>query len=163
MSVNLSNKQFKHLNLNNDIDAILQQSGISADRLTLEIPETVIMEETEATAHTLKRLQAHGVQLCIDDFGTGQASLRHLYSFPLHSLKIDSSFVSCLEENERSVTMVHAMITLASNLGMEVIAEGVETAHQAAHLRALGCTYAQGFFFSNALESAAVEHLLGSH
>lgn len=163
MSVNLSNKQFKHLDLNRDIDDILQQSGITADRLTLEIPETVIMEKTEFTAQALHNLQSRGVRLCIDDFGTGQASLSHLYNFPIYSLKIDSSFVNSLENNERGLTMVHAMVTLASNLGIEVIAEGVETALQAAYLRNMGCSYAQGFFFSNALDSTALEHLLDSH
>jgi EAL domain-containing protein (putative c-di-GMP-specific phosphodiesterase class I) len=163
MSVNLSNKQFKHLDLNQDIDDILQQSGIRADRLTLEIPETVIMEKTEFTALTLQNLHSRGVRLCIDDFGTGQASLSHLYHFPIYSLKIDGSFVNCLDSNERNLPIVQAMVTLASNLGIEVIAEGVETADQAAHLREMGCSYAQGFFFSNALDSTALEQFLGSY
>ncbi len=160
MSVNLSNRQFRQLDLNSDIETVLQETGLAADRLNLEMSESIITERATLTVSTLTHLQAKGVRLCIDDFGTGNASLSYLHDMPVHSLKIDGSLVSRIERSKKTADIVRTMIVLARHLGMQVIAEGVETSEQAHQIKEMGCDYAQGYFFSNPLESAAIEHLL---
>jgi EAL domain-containing protein (putative c-di-GMP-specific phosphodiesterase class I) len=163
MRINLSGKQFRQRNLDDEITRMLQETNLSADRLHLEMSEKVIMEQVRLTNTTLSGLQARGVQLCIDDFGTGYASLSYLHYFPIHSLKIDGSFVGRIGAGDKSTEIVRTIVALARNLGMEVIAEGVETREQEIAIREMGCDYAQGFFYSNPLDSAEVADLLANY
>jgi EAL domain-containing protein (putative c-di-GMP-specific phosphodiesterase class I) len=127
--------------------------------LKLEITESVVMENAEAAALMFKQLRSLGVQLSIDDFGTGYSSLSYLHRFPLNYLKIDRSFVMRLTtDNDNAI--VRTISTLAHNLGMEVIAEGIETEEQHQQLKMLGCEYGQGYLFSRPVDSDSVGHLL---
>jgi EAL domain-containing protein (putative c-di-GMP-specific phosphodiesterase class I) len=114
----------------------------------VEITEGVFMQDDEVVRETLNRLRQIGVGLSIDDFGTGYSSLSRLHSFPISSLKIDRSFVSRWDGNNQKREIIGTIMSLAENLGLEVIAEGVETVEQLAQLRSLGCERAQGYFFS---------------
>jgi len=128
--------------------------------LRLELTESVTMRDEERTTRILGELKALGVRLCIDDFGTGYSSLSYLRRFALDVLKIDRSFVSEMLNNSESQEIVKTILSLGSNLGMEVVAEGVETPEQVSRLKALGCDFAQGYFFSRPLDSAGVVRTL---
>ena len=137
----------------------LETSKLSPHCLKLEITESVVMENAEAATLMFKPLRSLGVQLSIDDFGTGYWSLSYLHRFPLNYLKIDRSFVTRLTtDNDNAI--VRTISTLARNLGMEVIAEGIETEEQYQQLRMLGCEYGQGFLFSQPVDNAGVVRLL---
>jgi diguanylate cyclase (GGDEF)-like protein len=162
MNVNLSGKQFAQPDLIGQLKKILATSGIAANGLKLEITESVVMEDVDSAIAVLKEMKTLGVKLGIDDFGTGYSSLSYLSRFPTDTLKVDKSFVGRMElagEGE-NVAIVRTIITLAHVLGMDVIAEGVETSEQLAKLRSLGCEYGQGYFFSKPLPSEAIEELL---
>ena len=118
------------------------------------------MENAEAATTMFRQLRALGVQLSIDDFGTGYSSLSYLHRFPVNYLKIDRSFVSRMTDENDNAEIVRTIVTLARNLGMEVIAEGVETQEQHEQLKALGCEYGQGYLFSRPVDTAAVPALL---
>ena len=159
LSVNLSARQVAQPDLLERIKEALENSKLSPHCLKLEITETVVMENAEAAALMFKQLRSLGVQLSIDDFGTGYSSLSYLHRFPLNYLKIDRSFVTHLTtDNDNAI--VRTISTLARNLGMEVIAEGIETEEQYQQLRMLGCEYGQGFLFSQPVHSEVVLHLL---
>ncbi len=160
ISVNLSGKQFNQPDLIVQIDRILQETGLNASHLRLEITEGAIMESAEAAAQILLQLRDLGVQLSIDDFGTGYSSLGRLYHFPINGLKIDRSFVSQMGNAVENTHIVETVLTLARKLELDVTAEGVETDRQLAHLRSLQCEYGQGNFFSLPLDSEAAEALL---
>jgi diguanylate cyclase (GGDEF)-like protein/PAS domain S-box-containing protein len=166
MSVNLSTKQFAQPNLLEQIQQVLEATQLQGSSLNLnlklEITESVIMENPDAAIALLKRLKALGVQLMIDDFGTGYSSLSYLHRFPFDTVKIDQSFVGRLGTDTDSEEIVRAIITLAHNLGMEVVAEGVETAEQAMHLHTLQAEYGQGYFFAKPLYSKAASAFLES-
>jgi EAL domain-containing protein (putative c-di-GMP-specific phosphodiesterase class I) len=132
MSVNLSGKQFAQPDLVDRIQAILRATGLSAESLKLEITESVVMDDVESAIAVLKHMKALNVKLGIDDFGTGYSSLSYLSRFPTDTLKVDKSFVGLMElESEgENVAIVRTIVTLAHALGMDVIAEGVETAAQ---------------------------------
>lgn len=151
VSVNLSSRQFSQPSLINQIRQILTETGIDAHCLKLEITESAIMENTESAMDMLLQLKAMGIQLSVDDFGTGYSSLGYLYRFPMDVLKIDRSFVSRVDVDGEKLELVRTIITLAWNLGMDVVAEGVETTKQLAQLKALKCEYGQGFLFSKPL------------
>ncbi len=151
ISVNLSSRQFSQPSLINQIRQILTETGVDAHCLKLEITESAIMENTESAMDMLLQLKAMGIQLSVDDFGTGYSSLGYLYRFPMDVLKIDRSFVSRVDVDGEKLELVRTIITLAWNLGMDVVAEGVETTKQLAQLKALKCEYAQGFLFSKPL------------
>ena len=136
---------------------MLRESQLDPWRLKLEITETVVMENSELAAITLAKLRELGVRLSIDDFGTGYSSLSYLNRFPVDTLKIDRSFVTTLSDAHENLQIVKTIVTLAGNLGMEVIAEGVETEDQLNQLKALKCQYAQGYLFSEPLEVAEAE------
>ena len=159
ISVNLSSKQFSQPNLVNQIDQVLKATGLNPNNLKLEITESGITDNAES-AVLLRQIQRLKVRLCIDDFGTGYSSLSRLRQFPISTLKIDRSFVSAMRESIEDAEVVQAIITLAHNLGMDVVAEGIETAEQLAHLKRLHCEQGQGYFFSEPLNSQAVEALL---
>ena len=153
MSVNLSAKQLMESDLVERIAEVLQESQLKPWHLKLEVTESVVMENPEIAAVTLAKLRALGVLLSIDDFGTGYSSLSYLNRFPLHILKIDRSFISTMNQSDENLQIVKTIVTLAGNLGMEVIAEGVETEEQLNQLRLLKCQYAQGFLFSKPMNA----------
>ena len=160
ISVNLSGKQFSQPNLIEMIAGILRDSGLPAPFLKLEITETVIMENAESAAEMLNELKALGSQLAIDDFGTGYSSFSHLHRFPIDTLKIDRAFVSRMDTSRESSEIVRTILTLAHNLRMSVVAEGVETSAQIKQLRTLGCEYGQGYFFHRPMMATAAEKLI---
>lgn len=163
MSVNLSGKQFAQPDLVDRIQAILRATGLSAESLKLEITESVVMDDVESAIAVLKQMKALKVKLGIDDFGTGYSSLSYLSRFPTDTLKVDKSFVGLMELGEgENVAIVRTIVALAHALGMDVIAEGVETAAQLARLRAIGCEYGQGYFFAKPLPSEAATALMAS-
>jgi len=160
MSVNLSGKQFAQSDLIEQIRRTLEQTAVDPSQLKLEITESVVMENTETAVAMLEHLRALGVQISIDDFGTGYSSLSYLHRLPIDTLKIDRSFVMRMGENTENAEIVRTIISLARNLRMSVIAEGVETVEQLEQLRGLECDNAQGFLFSRPLEEAkATEYL----
>jgi diguanylate cyclase (GGDEF)-like protein len=162
LSVNLSAKQVSQHDFLEQVESALSKSGLDARNLKLEITESVVMENTEAAAAMFKRLRGLGVQLSIDDFGTGYSSLSYLHRFPLNYLKIDRSFVGRMTETSDNAEIVKTIVTLAHNLGMQAIAEGVETEEQLAKLRAIGCEYGQGYLFSRPIDRKSVTNLLAA-
>lgn len=155
VAVNLSAKQFAQANLITQVKEILQETGLEAQYLKLEITETVVMENAEVARTMLSQLCALGVQLSIDDFGTGYSSLSYLHRFPVKTLKIDRSFIGRMGANGENCEVVKTINTLANNLGMSVVAEGIETEDQLAQLKSMGCSYGQGYIFSRPLMAQA--------
>jgi len=160
MSVNLSCKQFIQVDLVEYVEHVLRETGLEADSLKLEITESVLMEHTTSVMTMLRRLHALRVQLSLDDFGTGYSSLSYLHRFPLQILKIDRSFVGGMNTDSKNAEIVRAIVALARNLDMEVVAEGVETTEHLTALRALQCHYGQGYLFAKPLEAQAATALL---
>ncbi len=159
VSVNLSGKQFAHPDLCDKVRAILDETGIIPLSVKLEITESSLVENPDAAAQILRQLKELGVRISLDDFGTGYSSLSYLHRFPIDVLKIDRSFVNRMSVSKNS-EIVRTIITLAINLGMEVIAEGVETEEQVAQLASMHCDYVQGYLFSPPMPSTAVHELL---
>ncbi|MBD2074811.1 EAL domain-containing protein [Phormidium sp. FACHB-592] len=162
MSVNLSARQFTQPDLVEQIDQILAETQLNPRYLKLEITESAIMRNAEATTSVLQELRKRHIQLSIDDFGTGYSSLSYLHSFPVDTLKIDQSFVQQMGENADSLGLVPLIINIAQKMGMTVVAEGVETQTQLDHLKALNCDFGQGFFFCKPLEADKISALLAS-
>ncbi len=162
ISVNLSVRQLRQPDLVDSVAAILQRTGLLPSSLQLEVTESILIEDPESAVRTLNRIKELGVGLKIDDFGTGYSSLRQLADMPFDSLKIDRSFIENLCETGPGENMVRTIINLARNLGIEVIAEGVETASQFEKLAQLGCDHVQGYYFSAAVGPREVEKLLGA-
>lgn len=162
VSVNLSNQQFKQPDLIDRLSEILQETQLNPRTLKLEITEGVIMDNAESAAAILTELKNLEIELYIDDFGTGYSSLSRLHTFPTDALKIDRAFVSRMTEDEGNEAIVQTILILASHLGMDVIAEGIETIEQLNLLRALQCEYGQGYFFSKAVDSIAATLLIES-
>ncbi len=160
LSVNLSGKQFAQPDLLDRIEQILDSTGLDPMTLRIEFTESLIMDDAEGAVTKLKRLREIGIQLHIDDFGTGYSSLSYLHRLPTHTIKIDRSFVSRMSERSNHAEIVETIVSLARNLGMQVAAEGLETADQLARARALQCELGQGFFFSEPLEPAAARDLI---
>ncbi|HTQ78927.1 MAG TPA: EAL domain-containing protein [Thermoanaerobaculia bacterium] len=162
LSVNLSHKQFFHPDLFAQVQEALSLSGLDPGRLGLEITEGVILRGAQVTARRLARLKGMGVQLYLDDFGKGYSSLNYLHRFPVDILKIDRSFIARIEEEKSNLAIVEAIVKLAHQLGMRVVAEGVETPSQLAQLRGFDCEYGQGTLFSDPLPGAEARSLLVS-
>ena len=162
MSVNLSGKQFSQPDLIEVIQEILDETGIAPACLKLEITESAIMENAQAVTDRLLQLRQLGLRLGLDDFGTGYSSLSYLHRFPLDRLKIDRSFIARLLEGGENLEIVRTIIALGQNLGMEVVAEGVEEMEQLRELRGLDCQHGQGFFFARPLPSEEALELLRS-
>lgn len=163
INVNLSGKQFTQVNLIEQIQQILQETGLSPSSLKLEITESCVVENIKSAATMLSNLQALGIQVAIDDFGTGYSSLAYLHRFPVNTLKIDRSFINSLDGD--GLEIVRAIVNLAWNLGMEVVAEGVETEQQIVHLNELKSSISQeylgqGYLFSKPLNSDAATALM---
>ncbi|MCS0589442.1 putative bifunctional diguanylate cyclase/phosphodiesterase [Massilia norwichensis] len=164
MSVNMSARQFRERDVAANVERLLRETGCEPSWLTLEITESVLMENPAAAAEAMARLAAMGIHLAVDDFGTGYSSLANLKRFPIHCLKIDRSFVSDIAGNDSiddgDAAIVKAVIALAQSMKLEVIAEGVESAAQVDFLGAHGCHRMQGFYFSRPLTAELVEMLL---
>jgi len=154
IAVNLSPRQIRD-GLVEQVGLCLSRVGLEPDALELEITEGLLMNDSEAVLPMLNALTRMGVRIVVDDFGTGYSSLSYLQRFPLHSLKIDRSFVAGLPDRHDSIAITRAVVAMAHSLGMSVTAEGVETPEQAAFLRSAGCEKQQGFLFSHPVESAA--------
>ena len=161
IAVNLSPAQFKSRNLVPTVISALATSGLSADRLELEITELVLLEEDEGAFVILRQFRDLGIKIAMDDFGTGYSSLGYLRSFPFDKIKIDQSFIHDLPAEGYSVAIVRAVVGLSSSLGITTTAEGVETEEQLASLTSEGCDEVQGFLFSRPQPAADVERILG--
>ncbi|MBV8882420.1 MAG: EAL domain-containing protein, partial [Chroococcidiopsidaceae cyanobacterium CP_BM_RX_35] len=162
ISVNLGKPQFMQQQLVPQIRQILQETGLDAKSLKLEIVESVIMEHGNGVTEKLKLLRNADIHLDIDDFGTGYSSLGRLHRFPINGLKIDRSFISG-GDVEQGLAIVETIVTLAKKLGVEVTAEGLETAEQLALVRRLNCESGQGYFFSRPLDSSTAEALIAAN
>ncbi|WP_199300327.1 bifunctional diguanylate cyclase/phosphodiesterase [Trichocoleus sp. FACHB-262] len=160
ISVNISGRQFSQTDLMTQVSQILQTTQLAPGSLKLEITETVLMENSEPAIAMLLALKTLNIQLYMDDFGTGYSSLSYLHRFPIDVLKIDRSFVTTIDTNSKNSAIVQTIITLAHNLGMQVIAEGVETAVQHTQLNQMGCEYGQGYLFSKPVSAAVITTLL---
>jgi diguanylate cyclase (GGDEF)-like protein len=162
MSVNLSGIQLFSPNLLPLLDSLLRVHNLEGNFLKLEITESVLMENAEEAAGVLELLKARQVKVCLDDFGTGYSNLSYLQLLPIDTLKIDRSFVSSLEEGGKNLTLLEAILNLASSLELEAIAEGVETQEQLIILRSLGCNSYQGYFFSRPLDEEGAVAMLSA-
>jgi predicted signal transduction protein with EAL and GGDEF domain len=160
VSVNVSARQLAQPELPEIIRRVLAETGVSAADLAIEITETALIEESSVPAASLLELHALGVKIMLDDFGTGYSSLSHLQRFPIDALKIDRSFVMHLGTEEEKGAIVGAIAAMARALGLEVVAEGVETAEQAAEVQALGCGWAQGYHFARPAPPTEIESLI---
>jgi diguanylate cyclase (GGDEF)-like protein len=160
ISVNLSSKQLAQPDLVEQIDQILQETGLAAEHLKLEITESAIMEHPPSAAEVLRRLKDRGIRLSLDDFGTGYSSLSYLHRFPIDTLKVDRSFVNRLDGEDGDPVIVQTIVALAHNLGMQVVAEGVETEGQFELLKAMDCQYGQGYYFSRPVDDDSAGALL---
>ena len=154
ISINLSGRQFSDPNLVGGIVENIEKSGFNAEFLKIEITESALMENAQRSVSMLNQLKDLNIKVCVDDFGTGYSSLSYLHTFPIDTLKIDRSFVHDMSRNFRNMEIIRTIIMLAHNLKLDVIAEGVETAEQYAQLSALGCQFAQGFYFSRPVNSS---------
>jgi len=149
MAVNISARQFRQQDLTEVIGRVLDDTGLAADYLELELTESIVMQDAEATIATLKRLNKMGVQLSIDDFGTGYSSLSYLKRFPLNNLKIDQSFVHDIATDANDAMIAASIIALAHSMALQVIAEGVENETQLEFLRNNGCNHGQGYLLGS--------------
>ena len=162
ISVNLSGIQLMQAGLLEQIDRVLQQTGLQGNNLKLELTESMVMEISASTLSVLEALRNWHIELCLDDFGTGYSSLSRLHDLPIDTLKIDQSFVRRVEDDSSMWKMLGTIVMLADNLGMEAIAEGVETVEQLDHLRSFNCKYAQGYFFSKPLDALNAQKLIAA-
>ena len=160
ININISGKQFAHPALVEQIEQVLSDTGLKIYSLRLEITESVFMDHAGFANTVLTRLRDLGVHLQIDDFGTGYSSLGYLQRFPINTIKIDRSFVSRMGSNGDNTEIVKTIVTLARDLGMDAVAEGIETAEQLDQLKSLDCPYGQGFLFARPLDSAAAAGFL---
>ena len=160
MCANVSSQQLGAADLASEISTTLRSSGLTAGSLKLEITENAFVRDMPSAQVMMNRTRAMGVAWSLDDFGTGYSSLSLLQRLQVDTLKVDRSFVSAIGPDGHGAEMVRAIVGLAHTLGMDVVAEGVETAEQASELRALGCEFAQGFYFSRAVDTAAASRLI---
>lgn len=162
ISVNLSVKQFAQSDLFQQINNILQKVELPGNNLKLEITESALMDNPQAVTELLNLLKQQKIRLGIDDFGTGYSSLSYLHRFPVDTLKVDRSFVEQMCESSENLDIVQAIITLAHNLGMVAIAEGIETPQQLLQLQELGCDFGQGYYFAKPLLPEAATQFIMS-
>ena len=160
MSINLSGKQFSNPELISQIDQVLGETQIAGSQLKVEITEGVLIENAEVAASILSQLRARNICVCLDDFGTGYSSLSYLHRFPIDVLKVDRSFITLLESDSEKLEIVKAIVNLALNLNLNVIAEGVETSRQLSYLQSIQCNFGQGYYFAPPLDSRAASDLL---
>lgn len=162
ISVNVNGKQLADASLASYVQSILNETGLDPSCLRLEITEDTVIDQPDIVIQTLKQLRGLGVQVSLDDFGTGYSSLSYLHRLPINTLKIDRSFISGVDADTQMSEIVRAIVTLAHNLGLDVIAEGAETVEHLDRLRGLGCEYGQGFYFSRPVDMDQAANLLKS-
>lgn len=160
VSVNLSSQDLKRSDLVEEVDRILAQTRLPATCLTLEITESMLIDDIESTIVMLTQLKEKGIQISIDDFGTGYSSLNYLHRLPMNNLKVDQSFVSQMQESKKNHRIVETIVTLSQQLELDAIAEGIETLQQLEWLRQIGYKFGQGYLFSKPLSQDLVEELL---
>lgn len=160
IAVNLSAHQIQNEDFVRQVDQILRETGLPPTALDLEITESAAMQNVEATGKILGQLSALGVRISIDDFGTGHSSLNYVKHFPINRLKVDGSFINGMTRDPRDRAIVAGVLSIAHNLGVRVVAEGVETQEQASALADLGCDEVQGFFFGAPVPESQVENVL---
>jgi EAL domain-containing protein (putative c-di-GMP-specific phosphodiesterase class I) len=163
LSVNLSSKQFAEYDLDDQVEHILEDTQFDPDLLTLELGETAALEHRDAVGDAIRRLRNLGVKFSLDNFGVGPSSFTNLHLMPYDRLKIDRSLISNMSDTGRGRDIVQAIIGLAHNLSMEVVAEGVETPGQAAQLSKLWCEYSQGYLFGKPVDADATGALIASY
>jgi EAL domain-containing protein (putative c-di-GMP-specific phosphodiesterase class I) len=162
MCVNVSSRQFADADFADHLEYVLRRTRLDASCLKLEITESAFLRDLPAAQVTLARVHALGVRWSLDDFGTGYSSLSYLHLLPVTTLKVDRTFVHGITTEAKGTEMVRAIVTLSHNLGMDVVAEGVETPEQLAELGRLGCEYAQGFYFSKPADAETAALLIGA-
>jgi diguanylate cyclase (GGDEF)-like protein/PAS domain S-box-containing protein len=162
LSVNISGKQLSQPDLVPRISEILNETGLEASSLALEITESMIMENPDAAARIMGQLRDLGIHIHIDDFGTGYSSLSYIHRFPINALKIDRSFVAKMFANDENMEIIKAIISLAHSLNLDLIAEGLELSDQLSHLKKLKCQFGQGFLFSRPMEVKRIENCFAS-
>jgi diguanylate cyclase (GGDEF)-like protein len=160
LSINISGRQLREKSLITTLDRALLTTQIPPHCLKLEITESSLIENTQIAAQILRDIQQRGIQISLDDFGTGFSSLRYLHQFPINIIKIDRSFVETIQQGDRERSIIHSIITLARALGFATVAEGIESHHQLEQLQALECESGQGFFFSQPLSRQQLEEFL---
>ncbi len=160
INVNLSPREFQEGNFSSRLMKLVGGCGIDTRTINLEITETAYIERPKQTRHILDKLKTLGIEIWLDDFGTGHSSITHLLHFPLDGLKLPGDFVKGIPHDRRSVVIVENIVQLAQDLGMKVIAEGVENREQLSALRKMGCDYIQGFLFSRPMPHEEFEELL---
>jgi EAL domain-containing protein (putative c-di-GMP-specific phosphodiesterase class I) len=163
VAVNLSARRLDRLEVEDAVTAALQRASLPAQRLVLEVTETAVPTDPAAAIDHLYALVDHGVRLALDDFGTGYASLAQLRDFPVETIKVDRRFIAGLGTSPEDTAIVATLVRLAQNLGVNVVAEGVETEAQAAMLRNLGCRLGQGFLWSPPVPAELISHTLQAH
>jgi diguanylate cyclase (GGDEF)-like protein/PAS domain S-box-containing protein len=163
VSVNLSAQDLRRSDLLQEIDQVLSQTQFNGHCLTLEITESMLIEDIESTIILLGQLQERGIHISIDDFGTGYSSLNYLHSLPVDNLKIDRSFVNQIQPGTKNHQIVEIIVALSNHLGLDVIAEGIETQQQLELLQHLGCKFGQGYLFSKPISSEAAAVLLAKN
>lgn len=161
IAVNVSAKQFMHADVENLVSRLIDETGVRADSLKLELTESAMAENLSHIASVMVRLKRLGIKLSIDDFGTGYSSLSNLHLLPLDTLKIDRSFVNHMTASSENREIIKTVASLASSLNLDIVAEGVETEDQLLQLRDLGCDFGQGFYFAPPLDAPAAEALIG--
>ena len=162
ISINLSAQDIRQARLLEDIDQTLAKTGLEGDFIAIEITESMLIENISKTIDLLTQLKTRKIQITIDDFGSGYSSLNYLHRLPADNLKIDRSFVSQMQEGNRNYQVVSTIIALSNQLGLAVIAEGIETSQQLQWLQQLGCKFGEGYLFSEALSHETAEALVAS-
>ena len=160
VAINLSPVQFRHVDLVELLESLLRKYAIDPSRVILEVTEGVLMESTDRNRHILETVRKLGFKIALDDFGTGYSSLRYLCDFRFDKIKIDRAFVTGIHERKRAMTIIQSVVTLGRGLGMDIVAEGVETETEASVMRLVGVTELQGFFFSQAVPADQVDDLV---
>jgi diguanylate cyclase (GGDEF)-like protein/PAS domain S-box-containing protein len=161
ISVNLSARQFQQHDLIDQVAQIISQTGIDPGTLVLELPETLLLRDTDAIGSKVQELKGLGVQLAIDDFGSGYSSLSYLTRLPVDILKVDKSFIDAIAEGPEDSAVVQAIVGLGRTLHLQTVAEGVEAGNQSNQLRELGYHYGQGYYYSKPAEAQDIDELLG--
>jgi diguanylate cyclase (GGDEF)-like protein len=162
VAINLSPVQFRHVDLVELLQQLIAQHRVNPRRIVLEVTEGVLMESTERNREILNTVRGLGFKIALDDFGTGYSSLRYLCDFRFDKIKIDRAFVTGINERKRAMTIIQSVVTLGRGLGMEIVAEGVETEAEASVMRLVGVTELQGFFFSHAVPADQLAKLAAS-
>lgn len=160
VAVNISGVQLRDPGFADMVLNILDETGLPTSMLDLEVTETTLMAQDQSAVHMLSKLQSKGIHICLDDFGTGYSSLNCIQNLPIDVLKVDRSFICRIESDEEQIKIVETILHLGKNLGIEVIAEGVETEDQLNSLKAIKCEHYQGFLYSKPISEGEVESLI---